>query len=471
MNCEKWNKIDLFIGMEEDPLKKYENYFEKIEFNKCNYSFIIPEPFSDLFASFYTKILKDTFIVFPKDFKQAKELLNDYGNEMGIEENWIVISPCMELEKNIKSFQENKNIICFIGYCPIFNHKHDELFLYSFSKYDKIFNSCNELIEELFKLSNIFYYRKKQNYKINNNNVDDIKLKYDSKFLIDIKEKYLEEAIIEEKLCEFYDFKILNNDCYFTFIKSLNFLTKCLHEKNYNLMNDMNEILKRFIIITFIPFEKELTCTMILRQFHLLYLYFSNYPYLYGTLTDEEIDQIFKEFHNMDKNKVNTKLAFSFNSLTNCIGLITIDLNNGKSILEEKERLKNFQKLLIEFNCACDQFNLEIDIEKFTEYYQIKNYFRDIDFCLYQFMKNTLGLCKNYPLISEINHYKFLENRFRNYKEYCLHFIKDNITPENEQEKLFNQSIRYNHTIVIGDKNFLDIIDKMKLPCKKIFFI
>ena len=102
MNCEKWNKIDLFIGMEENPLKKYENYFEKIEFNKCNYSFIIPEPFSDLFASFYTKILKDTFIVFPKDFKQAKELLNDYGNEMGIEENWIVISPCMELEKNIK---------------------------------------------------------------------------------------------------------------------------------------------------------------------------------------------------------------------------------------------------------------------------------------------------------------------------------------------------------------------------------
>ena len=44
------------------------------------------------------------------------------------------------------------------------------------------------------------------------------------------------------------------------------------------------------------------------------------------------------------------------------------------------------------------------------------------------------------------------------------------MTPENEQEKLFNQSIRYNHTIVIGDKNFLDIIDKMKLPCKKNFF-
>ena len=374
--------------------------------------------------------MKDTFIVFPKDFKQAKDLLNDYENEMGIEENWIVISPCMELEKNIKSFQENKNIICFIGYCPIFNHNHDELFLYSFSKYCKICNSCNELIEELFKLSNIFYYRKKQNYKINNNNVDDIKLKYDSKFFIDIKDKYLEEAIINEKVCKFFNFKMFNDDCYFTFIKSLNFLTKCMHEKNYNLMNNMNEILKSFIIFTIFPFEKELLCTMSLREFHLLYLYFSNYPYLYGALTDEEIDQIFKEFHNMDEKTVKIKLAFSFNSLTNCIDWLAMDLDKGKSILEEKERLKNFQKLLIEFNCACDQLYREIDIEKFSKYYQIKNYFRDIDFCLCKFMQNILSFCKNYPLISEINHYIDTEEiRCRNYIFYYLHFKKDNIIP------------------------------------------
>ena len=172
--------------------------------------------------------------MFPKDFKQAKELLNDYGNEMGIEENWIVISPCMELEKNIKSFHENKDIICFIGYCPIFNHNHDKLFLYSFSKYYGIFNSCNELIEELFKLNNIFYYRKKQKYIINNNNINTIKLKYDSKIFIDIKNKSLEESVNNIRLYQFFNFKMFKNDCYFTFIKSLNFLTKCIHEKNYN---------------------------------------------------------------------------------------------------------------------------------------------------------------------------------------------------------------------------------------------
>jgi hypothetical protein len=233
----------------------------------------------------------------------------------------------------------------------------------------------------------------------------------------------------------------------------------------------MNEILKRFIIITFIPFEKELTCTMILRQFHLLYLYFSNYPYLYGTLTDEEIDQIFKEFHNMDEKTVKIKLAFSFNSLTNCIDWLAMDLDKGKSILEEKERLKNFQKLLIEFNCACDQLYREIDIEKFSKYYQIKNYFRDMDFCLCRFIQFILNMCKNYPFISEINHYINTEKiRCRNYIFYYLHFIKDNITPESEQEKIFNQAIRYNDTIVIGDKNFLDTISKMNLLVKINFF-
>ena len=45
------------------------------------------------------------------------------------------------------------------------------------------------------------------------------------------------------------------------------------------------------------------------------------------------------------------------------------------------------------------------------------------------------------------------------------------MTPENEQEKIFNQSIRYNDTIVIGDKNFHDIISKMNLSCKYKYYL
>ncbi len=71
MNCEKWNKIDLFIDIEEDPLKKY-NYFKKIEFNKCNYIFIIPESLSELFSSFYSKKLKDSLIFSLRIFNKLK---------------------------------------------------------------------------------------------------------------------------------------------------------------------------------------------------------------------------------------------------------------------------------------------------------------------------------------------------------------------------------------------------------------
>ena len=53
MDSKNWNKIDLFVGFEKDPLKKY-NFF-KIRFNICNYIFVIPESFSLLFSSFYKR--------------------------------------------------------------------------------------------------------------------------------------------------------------------------------------------------------------------------------------------------------------------------------------------------------------------------------------------------------------------------------------------------------------------------------
>ena len=155
----------MFIDEEDNPLKKYD-YF-KIDFTICNYIFITPEPLIELFSSFYSKILKDSTIFFPKDFQQAIELLNDYESEVGNKENWIVISPCEELEGNIKAFHENKNIYYFIGYCPIYSHKHNLDFFYKFYKYYGIVGSSSELIEKIFKLNNIFYYRKKQKYGIN----------------------------------------------------------------------------------------------------------------------------------------------------------------------------------------------------------------------------------------------------------------------------------------------------------------
>ena len=99
MEYNNWNRIDLFLDLEESPLKEYDYYFKAINFNfdKCNYSFIIPAHLSVLFSSFYTKTIKDSFIVFPKDFPENNEIINDYENELGKEIKWIIISPYMKL--------------------------------------------------------------------------------------------------------------------------------------------------------------------------------------------------------------------------------------------------------------------------------------------------------------------------------------------------------------------------------------
>ena len=102
------NKIELFIDLKGDLLKKY-NYF-KIDFQKYNYIFITPEPLILLFSSFYIKILKNSLTLFPENYHQAEELLNDIENEEGIKKNWIMISPCIELEKILQIFTTNKNI-------------------------------------------------------------------------------------------------------------------------------------------------------------------------------------------------------------------------------------------------------------------------------------------------------------------------------------------------------------------------
>ena len=281
MNCQKWNKIALFIDMENDPLKKY-NYF-KIDFSKNNYMLIIPESLSSLFSQLYSKIFVNSLLFFPKDFNQAKELLNDYETEEGIKGNWIIISPCTELEKNIKNFHDNKNIFCFIEYCPIYNHRHNNDFLCQFQKYYGNVDSFGELVEKIFILTNVFYYRNKQKYEYNNpNNI--IELKYNSNFLIDLQNDCSKNHVINEKLDKFFNFRENDDKCYFSIIKSYKLLYKCLENQNYNLIFKIIGKLGDLIILSDNTIENKIFSTICLKNLHLLYLYFSNYPYIFSNL-------------------------------------------------------------------------------------------------------------------------------------------------------------------------------------------
>ena len=471
MNCEKWNKIDIFIDMEEDPLKKY-NYFKKIEFNKCNYIFVIPESLSELFSSFYSQKLKDSLIFFPKDFQQAKELLNDYENEEGIKENWIIISPCIELEKNIQNFHENKNIYCFIGYCPIFNHNHNTFFFYKFSKYYGIVDSASELIEKLFKLNIIFYYRKKQNYGINDDTYS-IESKYDRNVLIDLENECSKRNAIDGKLDQYYNFRKNNDDCFFAFIYSFSLINNSLQEKDYNFLFNIIGKLADIIIITDNPNQNKLLSCLLFKNLHLLFLYFFNYPYLFGKLSDDEINEILSTFKpNMSKSELESNANSGFNSIIPIAEELAFKVNKGESILNENEKLEILHRFLIEINFSIENLILGINIQEITKYYQIKNYIRDIEFCLGRVIFNILGYyCKDYPLKFKIVHpYISMEKRIHYYTIYSVPSERDN-NIEEQQEKSLNKSIKYNDTIVIGDQNFHNLVKKMNLPCKNTYYI
>ena len=485
MNSESWNKIDLFIGTEANPLKNYEQFFQKISFDKYNYSFIVPINLTELFSSFYSKILKDSFTIFPKNFEQNNELINDYENEVGKEKKWILISPCNELEKNIKIYHQKETIICFIGYCPIFNHWHSESFFKLFSKFYGIVDSGDQLIDLLFKLSNVFYYREKQKYELINNNAT-LELKYETYCLINIKEAAESQVIIQQKLDDLFNYKINKINQYFIFIKSYNFLCKNFEEQNFDILmksiiNMGNFILEPENATKIIPSnfnpdiesEKFLFSLNFLKDLHILYFYFAGYPYILGELSIEEMIQnmsIIKP--NMVKYKDIAPIVIpEFNSLMDIISTLSHKVQKGESILGEKDKLKSLHKSMFIINCIFQQMIHNINIHEFIKYYQIKNYCRDIDICLIKFLYYNLYFCKYYPLFSEISDYMNTYEIYINSRFYFLHFKKDSKSYENEQEKIFNESIRYNDTIIIGNKKFHDLIKNIKLPCKNKYFI
>ena len=82
-------------------------------------------------------------------------------------------------------------------------------------------------------------------------------------------------------------------------------------------------------------------------------------------------------------------------------------------------------------------------------------------------------MSKDYPLKSEIiNTYFNKDKRFLLYLEYNTQIIRQKQNQiEDEKTKANNKSIKYNYTIVLGDKKFRNLINKMKLPCENIYYL
>ena len=470
---ELWDNIDSFIKMEEDPIGKYD--YLKIDFTNCNYIFIVPEKFSNKFSSFYSNILDNCLIFFPKNTQEANELLDAYENEEGKKGDWIFISPCTQLENNMKIFQENKNIYCFIGYCPILNDDHDDFVNFGFSKYYGIADSSSELIEEFLILSNIIYYQKRFKYE-NDDNLQVFELKYNSNFLINITNNNSKIHVISEKLGKLMNFKINKNKCYLGIIQSIHLLNEYIGNKDCNSLILFFEKLRKIIVFSEDINENFLLAANFIKNLFLLYFYFLEYPYLYGVLTDEEINQVLSSFKSNPSNlELTFEIIFNFKVLINIVDTLSSKVEKNISILNEKDNLKILQKTLIENILLFGHIFKEHNAEELSKFYQIKYYFKDIDFCLGQILYYIIYQhCQNYPLNSQfINPYKSLGKRLLYYQMY-QHHVKYQKLIDNDKEneaEIFNKSIKFNNTIIIGDLNFHNFIKKIKLPCENIYYL
>ena len=459
-------KIFSFIYIDENPMEKF-NYF-KNDFNICNYMFIVPNEIVDVFSKNYSKILKNPLTFFPSNFQEALELLNDYEKEEGIKGNWIIISTCYEIEKNIQKFHENKNIYRFIAFCPITNHIHEFDHTNRFYKFYGIVDSPAQLITKLFTLNNIFYYRKKQNYGINVN--ETFEFKFETKLLVDYNNNCSKKSVLDEKYISLCNFKYIDDECYFVFIKSFNLINNWLEKKQYDfLFHIVGNIASNLMFFSVNDFEKKLSASKLLKNLHILYLYFSNYPYLFGVMTNEEINDVLSQFTiDIAQSKLQGILVNGYNLITQFAETLASQIENGMSILNDIPNLKLFHRLLIELICVNEELIEGKKIEELSQFYQIKNFLRDIDFCLHRTLVNIISICNGYPFLDEIK--SLYLNRdirasfFLVYSNQCK--IQNDI--EDEQAKNYNNALKYNYTLVVGDTNFHMLIKKMNLPCEKI---
>ena len=159
--------------------------------------------------------------------------------------------------------------------------------------------------------------------------------------------------------------------------------------------------------------------------------------------------------------------------LINIVDTLASKVNKGISILHDKENLKILHKLLININFLNLQIKSKYKIYEINQYYQIKFYLKDIDFCLCKIIVNFFqDLSNDYPLKSEIiNTYLNNDKRLFFYLGYQTQIVRQKQNKnEDEQTKAYNKAIKFNNTIVLGDKQFHNIIGKMNIPCKNIVY-
>ena len=190
-----------------------------------------------------------------------------------------------------------------------------------------------------------------------------------------------------------------------------------------------------------------------------LSLYFSKCFYLLNYLSFQEVIEIFKTTENIDVN-AQTKLFLNSESLCD-------KTKENRCIIEEKESIREIQISIIQILASILK-SANVDINNIIKYYQIINFFRDVDFCLKLMSLNIISNfnSKNHNFINETSLCLVAcEYRYFIYSLYLKQINLENKFTEKEQKKIY-ETLILKDFIIIGNDHFHNKIKNIEKNIK-----
>ena len=400
------------------------------------------------------------FDYFKKSFQKVKfckgteleKVIEFFNKESSIEE-WILILPGSKCEELISKLKEKNNIKGFFIFC--FKPELYKDLSKKFEKIKCITNNPRFLAKKIIEINKdylipIFKYddtekKIKYNYELNLENLES-------------KNKYALKSFLREKNDLYNAIRKDANKYNLVCIKILKYLKE---EKAFSdfeeSIKDENAMFYKFVNnINLNDKERLKKIVKFLKNITLLSLYFSTYKYLLNLISYNEIKNLLSEDITPEKyTDLYNKSVYEISDK------LYEKIMNNESILNQKESLKNLQIFAIIFSFF---FLCRKRAKGFIEFYQVINFYRDIDFCLKYLILSILSIFKDCKSIF----YNDLYSAF-NYSDYriCRIFLQYGIEFENnkkftlseEVQKTFDNSLTIKDFIVIGDNNFYNKIN------------
>ena len=444
---------------ENDEFPKGTKYEEELSSNFTYFNVYWYDPNNANDFELFEKCFKN--VQFYKG-KKINSLINFFKTESISE--WIVVTPGSKGKDLIEKLEKFDCIKAFFIYC--YDVKLNESWAKNIKKVSCITSSPEILCQKFIEI-NENYIIPKFNYK--GKSIEDINLNLNEENpeeISNINSSFLKDTI----RCTNLKKNKYNNLC----IKLFNYLNSDEVEKDLketieagnsalnlilNHLQGMGSIgninladfdLKHTLIESNIKNTKNLI---------FLSLYFSKCLYLLNYLSFHEVIEIFKTTENID---VNAQAKLFLNSESLCD-----KIKENKCIIEEKESIREIQISIIQLLASILK-SANVDINNIIKYYQIINFFRDVDFCLKLMILNIISNfnSKNHNFISETNLCLVAcEYRYFIYSLYSKQIELENKFTEKEQKKIY-ETLTIKDFIIIGDENFHNKIKNIEKNIK-----